>query len=179
MGHVKNLDTELMTMVAGLVGALALISNGTGRLLFSGVRLGGRSEGGSRSSKNLGPLVIVVLVVWLISWALAPLVTRLMALGISRDREYLADSMSAQFTRNPAALASALDKIEHADSPTTSIKGGVAHLCIADPLGRRMSSVEGFLGDLLATHPPMALRVSRLRAMGYQAEKAAGNFSAS
>ncbi|MFI5310251.1 MAG: M48 family metalloprotease [Gemmatimonadales bacterium] len=174
MGHVKNLDTQLMTMIAGLVGALALISNGTGRVLFSGARIGGRG-GSGRSSKNLGPVVIVVLVVWLVSWMLAPIITRMMALGISRGREYLADSMSAQFTRNPAALATALEKIEHADSPTTSIKGGVAHLCIADPLGRRMSSVEGFLGDLLATHPPMALRVSRLRAMGYQTQKAAGN----
>jgi Zn-dependent protease with chaperone function len=87
--------------------------------------------------------------------------------------------MSAQFTRNPASLASALEKIEQADSPTTSIQGGVAHLCIADPLGRRMSSAEGFLGDLLATHPPMAIRVARLKAMGYQAQKAAGNFQAS
>ena len=178
MGHVKNLDTQLMTMVAGLVGAVALISDGLGRILRGGIPVGRGGGGGGKSSKNLGPLVIVVLVVWLISWLLAPLVTRMMALGLSRGREYLADSMSAQFTRNPAALANALEKIEHAEAPTTSIKGGVAHLCIADPLGRRMSSVEGFLGDLLATHPPMALRVSRLKAMGYQAQKAAGNFPA-
>ena len=182
MGHVKNLDTELMTMVAGLVGATALISNGLGRVLFSGVRMGGGGGGGGggRSSKNnLGPLVLVVLAIWLVSWILAPIITRMMALGISRDREYLADAMSAQFTRNPASLASALEKIEQADSPTTSIQAGVAHLCIADPLGRRMSSAEGFLGDLLATHPPMAIRVARLKAMGYQAQKAAGNFQAS
>ena len=175
MGHVKNLDTQLMTMVAGLVGAIALISDGLGRVLRGGIPVG---RGGGKSSKNLGPAVVLVLVVWLISWLLAPLVTRMMALGISRGREYLADSMSAQFTRNPAALASALEKIEHADAPTTTIKSGVAHLCIADPLGRRMSSVQGFLGDLLATHPPMSLRVSRLKAMGYQAQKAAGNFPA-
>ncbi len=181
MGHVKNLDTELMTMVAGLVGAIALISNGLGRVLFSGMRVGGgvRVGGGRSSRNNLGPLVLVVLVIWLVSWILAPIITRMMALGISRDREYLADAMSAQFTRNPASLASALEKIEQADTPTTSIKGGVAHLCIADPLGRRMSSAEGFLGDLLATHPPMAIRVARLKAMGYQAQKAAGNFQAS
>jgi Zn-dependent protease with chaperone function len=75
--------------------------------------------------------------------------------------------MSAQFTRNPLALASALEKIEAADAPTTSIKSGTAHLCIADPLGRRLTSHEGWLADTLATHPPMAKRISILKGMGY------------
>ena len=103
----------------------------------------------------------------------------MMAVGISRKREYLADAMSAQFTRNPLALASALDKIEHAAAPTVAIKGGVAHLCIADPLGRQVTNMKGLAGDLFATHPPMAMRVARLKAMGYQAQKAAGNFQPS
>ena len=186
MGHVKNLDMELMTMMAGLVGAVALISNGLGRILFRGGMNSsvssssvGRLSGGAGRKGNMGPLVLVVLVIWLVSWLLAPLITRLMALGISRNREYLADAMSAQFTRNPLALASALDKIERAEAPTTAIKGGVAHLCIVDPLGRRVSSLQGFVGDLLATHPPMAMRVARLKAMGYQAQKATGNFKPS
>ena len=180
MGHVKNLDMQLMTMVAGLVGAIALISDGLGRGLrhgFGGRRSGGR--GGRSGKSNLGPLIAVVIVLWLVSWILAPIITRLMAVGISRRREYLADSMSAQFTRNPLGLASALEKIEGAHGPTSSIKGGVAHLCISDPLGRKLSSREGFVADLLATHPPMSLRVARLKAMGYQAQKAAGNFQPS
>lgn len=181
MGHVKNLDMELMTMVAGLVGAVALMSNGMGRMLRYGV--GGRgsssgSGGGGRGKSNLGPLVAVVLVLWVVSWILAPIITRLMAVGISRQREYLADSMSAQFTRNPLALASALEKIEGASAPTTSIKGGVAHLCIADPLGRQVNLKEGFVADIFATHPPMPMRVARLKAMGYQEQKAAGTFHA-
>lgn len=180
MGHVKNLDMQLMTLVAGLVGAVALMSDGLGRVMRSGFAPGsGRSGGGGRGSRNLGPAVAVVLVLWLVSWLLAPLVTRLLALGISRNREYLADAMSAQFTRNPTALASALEKIEHSSAPTLSIRGGVAHLCIADPLGRRATNMEGFVGDLLATHPPMAIRVARLKAMGYQAQKRAGNFQPS
>jgi Zn-dependent protease with chaperone function len=74
------------------------------------------------------------------------------------------------------ALASALEKIDRADAPTTAIKRGSAHLCIADPLGRRIGLKEGRLADLLATHPPMALRVARLRAMAYQEMKRAGTF---
>ena len=180
MGHVKNLDIKLMTLVAGLIGAVALISDGLGRGLRYG--FGGSSSSSSsssKSSKNLGPLVAVVLVLWLISWILAPIMTRMMAVGISRKREFLADAMSAQFTRNPLALASALEKIEHAAAPTVAIKSGVAHLCIADPLGRKVTNMTGLVGDLFATHPPMAMRVARLKAMGYQAQKAAGNFQPS
>jgi len=175
LGHVKNLDMQLMTMLAGLVGAVALMSDGMGRILSHGM-VGGRGGRGGNRKNNLGPLIAVVVVLWLVSWILAPLITRLMAVGISRRREYLADAMSAQFTRNPLALASALEKIEQAGAATKAIKGGVAHLCIADPLGRRLSSREGRLAEIFATHPPMSLRVARLRAMGYQAQKAAGNF---
>jgi heat shock protein HtpX len=176
MGHVKNLDMQLMTMVAGLAGAIALIADGSLRVLRHGRLLGrGARGGGGKGGKNAGPLFAVLLVVWLVSWLLAPLVTRLLAMGISRKREYLADAMSAQFTRNPMALATALDKIEKAGAPTKAIKGGVAHLCIADPLGRNISSRPGLLGDLFATHPPMALRVARLRGMAFQAEKRGGD----
>ena len=180
MGHVKNHDMQLMTLLAGMVGAVALIADGMGRVMrgTSRVRLGGSSRGGGKKGGGLGPVVLVVLVLWLVSWMLAPLVTRLLALGVSRKREYLADAMAAQFTRNPAALARALEKIEHSHAPTTSIKGGSAHLCIVDPLGRRLSSREGRLADLLATHPPMSIRIARLRAMSYQAMKRDGTFPA-
>jgi heat shock protein HtpX len=174
MGHVKNLDVRLMTLLAALVGAVALMSDGMGRILRGGVRFGSFGGGGGRSrgkKDNLGPLIIVLLALWILSWLIAPLVTRLLALGVSRKREFLADAMSAQFTRNPLALASALEKIEHADAPTMSIKRGSAHLCIADPLGRKSSLREGKLADVFGTHPPMAIRVARLKAMGYQAAK--------
>ena len=173
MGHVKNLDVRLMTFLAALVGAVALMSDGVGRMLRGGARVGALTAGRSRGKRdNLGPLVLVLIAVWLLSWLIAPFVTRLLALGVSRKREFLADAMSAQFTRNPLALASALEKIEHADAPTMSIKRGSAHLCIADPLGRKASLREGTLADIFGTHPPMAIRVARLKAMGYQEAKA-------
>jgi heat shock protein HtpX len=86
--------------------------------------------------------------------------------------------MGAQFTRNPMALASALQKIDAAEAPTTSIKRGAAHLCIADPLGRTANLHEGGLADLFATHPPMAARIARLKGMAYQRLKAEGQFPA-
>jgi len=170
MAHVRNLDVRLMTLLAALVGVIAIISDITIRgLRFGGVR-GGRSGGGKKGGGG-GALALVLLVVWLITVILAPIISRMLALAVSRKREYLADATAAQFTRNPGALASALERIEHADAPTKSIKHGTAHLCIADPLGRRVTAKEGFVADLLATHPPMARRIARLKQMAYQYQK--------
>jgi len=68
--------------------------------------------------------------------------------------------------------------VHAAHLPTTTIQAGVAHLCITDPLGRRLDEREGRLADLFATHPPMAIRIARLRAMGFQAAKRAGDYPA-
>ena len=177
LGHIKSYDTRLMTTLAALVGAVALISDGISRSIFrGGVRVGGGGRGGR--GKNAGGLLVVLLVVWLISWMLAPIITQLLAMGVSRKREFLADALSAQFTRNPLALAGALEKIEHAHAPTKAIKRGAAHLCIADPLGRRLDNREGLLADILATHPPMGKRIARLKGMGYARLKQQGDLPA-
>ena len=179
LGHVKNLDVRLMTTLAALVGAVALMHDGMGRLMASGFR-GGSGGGGSRGGKKggAGQLAIILLVFWVITWLLAPLITQLLAMAVSRRREYLADAMGAQFTRNPMALASALQKIEGAEAPTASIKRGAAHLCIADPIGRRVNLREGGVSNLFGTHPPMATRIARLKGMAYQRLKAEGQFPA-
>jgi len=185
LGHVKNLDVRLMTTLAALVGAILLMRDGMGRMMWGRMRFGssgggggggggGGSGGGGKKGGGPGALIAILLVVWIISWLIAPLVTQLLALAVSRKREYLADAMSAQFTRNPLALASALQKIENAAAPTASIKRGAAHLCIVDPLGRRLTSREGWLADRLATHPPMSMRISRLKGMGYAQIKKEG-----
>ena len=112
---------------------------------------------------------MVLFVIWLVAILLAPFLAQLLAMAVSRKREYLADASGAELTRNPAGLASALKKIEMDFAPTPSIKRGTAHLCIADPLGRKMGLREGFWADLLATHPPMPHRISKLMQMAYQA----------
>lgn len=173
LGHVKNLDIRLMTTLAALVGAILLMRDGMGRMMrhgrLGGVRVGGGGRGGKKG--GAGPLVAILLALWLVSWIIAPLLTQLLALAVSRRREYLADAMAAQFTRNPLALASALEKLEHAAAPTSAIKRGAAHLCIVDPLGRRMSMRDGWLADRLGTHPPIGKRIIILRGMGYAQAK--------
>lgn len=170
MGHVANYDVRLMTLLTALVGVVALIHNAAFRWMRfggSGPRLGGRSRGG-RDKGGAGILIIVLLVIWVLSWIIAPLVTRYMAMKVGRSREFLADTMSAQFTRNPGALADALDKISASTVKPTAIPRSSAQLCIVDPFHSIWGDRKGRFADLMATHPPLNERVARLRAMAYQ-----------
>jgi heat shock protein HtpX len=163
MSHVRNYDTRLMTVAAALVGAVVLLSDWASRGLWwgGGRRSGSRSRGG-------GSIGIVLFVVRIVAVILAPLVGQMLAMLVSRQREYLADASGAELTRNPLALASALQKVDSAAEPTKSIKRGTANLCIADPMGRSVGLREGAVADLFASHPPMAKRIAALRAMAYE-----------
>ncbi len=173
MAHVQNYDTRLMTLLAGMVGAVLLLSDGAGRMLRGGSRIGGGRSAGGGKRGGAGALGMIVLVVWLLTLVIAPVVTRILAMAVSRKREYLADATGAQFTRNPGALASALEKLGAASGATPAVTRGAAHLCIVDPSERRISEREGFVGDLLASHPPLGQRIIRLRGMAFQQEKRA------
>jgi heat shock protein HtpX len=164
MAHVKNYDIRLMTVVAALVGSVLLISDWGRR----GLGWGGGRRRSSRDGGGGGAVMLVFFVLWILSLILAPLIARLVAMAVSREREYLADASGSELTRNPGALASALEKIDAAKEPTPSIKQGVAHLCIADPRGRLVNEREGGLAELFATHPPIAKRIALLREMAYQ-----------
>src|SRR6267142_2083670 len=97
----------------------------------------------------------MILVLWIITLILAPVVSRFLAMAVSRKREYLADATGAQFTRNPLALASALEKLGAAGEPTRAISRGAAHLCIVDPAPGMMGPREGLLADFVESHPPI------------------------
>jgi heat shock protein HtpX len=162
MSHVRNYDIRVMTIVAALVGSVLLISDWGRR---------GMSWGGGRRSDRdggSGAFGAVFFVVWIVSLILAPIVAQIVAMSVSREREYLADASGAELTRNPLGLASALEKIDAAATPTESIKQGVAHLCIADPRGAVSGEKEGWLSNLFVTHPPIAKRIAILREMAYQ-----------
>lgn len=157
MGHIKNFDIRLMLVVSVLVGSIALIADWARRSTFRRQR---------RSGKE-GPAALVIMIIWFIAVLLAPLLSQLIAMCVSRKREYLADASGAELTRNPLALASALEKIAAQVGPTRSIHQGTAHLCIADPKARALGAREGKLADLFATHPPIAHRIDILKQMAY------------
>ncbi len=166
MSHIKNYDIRLMTIIAALIGAIALLSE----FAIRGMRFGGLSGNRKRSSRGgggSGPIVIILLIIWIIGIIMAPIFSRLLAMAVSRRREYLADASASELTRNPLALAKALEKIEKAAEPTKSIKKGSAHLCIVNPLGLKVNEREGSFADLFATHPPISKRILALKSMAY------------
>ena len=109
LGHIRNRDTMFMTLAGVTVGAIILLADlYVYRLRFGG----GRSR--SSSGRGGGQTAALMMVIALVLAILAPLLAQLLYFACSRRREYLADASSAQFTRYPAGLASALVKISGA-----------------------------------------------------------------
>ncbi len=154
MAHIANRDTLVMTVVGVLLGGLVMLADWGRRMFYVG------GERRRRGGILLIPLLPILLVI-------APLLSRLLAMAISRQREYLADATAAELTRNPLGLARALEKIGAVATPLRAATRGTAHLFISDPLQRRVDARDGRLADLLATHPPLARRIAILRALGH------------
>jgi heat shock protein HtpX len=145
MAHVGNRDTLIMTVVATIAGAISMLQ---WFAMFGGMGNDRDRNGGS----NWIGLIIIAIVM--------PIVAMLVRLAISRSREYQADATGARTSGNPYALANALEKLESGNrARPMHVSEGVSHLFIVNPLsGKAMIS-------LLSTHPPIAERARRLRAM--------------
>lgn len=145
MGHIINRDIRTTMLISTGVGVLTLIGN-----ILIRVR-GGRGKNGR------GTLVLnIVGVVLLIYGAfLAPVIMY----ALSRQREYQADATSAYLTRNPLALASALEKISgRSELEAASKNAFLSAVCIANANGKGFS-----ISSLFATHPPIEKRVAVLK----------------
>lgn len=153
MAHVKNRDILVMMLVSVLLGGVALLSDWAQRSFY-------HSRHGRRGGGNL---LIVIPALLLIMFS--PLISRLLAMAVSRQREFLADATAVEFTRNPLGLASALEKIRDADIPFQRASRGTAHLFIASPFRRRIDGRDGKMADLLSTHPPIHRRILLLYQM--------------
>jgi heat shock protein HtpX len=146
MSHIGNLDIRFMLYAVVIVGAIALLGDLVGRMIFFG--------GSRRDSKGSGALVIIALVFMI----LAPIFAELVRLAISRQREFLADATAAKITRYPEGLASALEKLSANSVPLSAATSTTAPLYIVNPFAGKM-------GHLFSTHPPIEERVKRLRNM--------------
>jgi|YelNatPaOPRAMG01_1025707.scaffolds.fasta_scaffold33321_1 heat shock protein HtpX len=158
MGHIKSHDIQTMTVVAVLLGAIVLMSDWLWRISFYTPR---------RRGKDLRGMFIVLLVAIILS-IVAPIIAQIIAMTVSRQREYAADAASVEFTRNPLALANALEKLKAGFVPMKNASRGTAHMFIVDPLEKTMGDKEGFWADLLATHPPIEKRIARLRLIAHE-----------
>jgi heat shock protein HtpX len=142
-------------MIGILVGSIVLVSDFFLRSLwFGGGRRRSRSKGGGKS----GAILMLIALLFAI---LAPLFAKLLQLAVSREREYLADASAAKLTRYPEGLASALEKIAGDREVLEVANRATQHLYIVNPIKPFEKRSKG----LFSTHPPIAERVRRLRAM--------------
>jgi heat shock protein HtpX len=154
MSHIGNYDIRVMTVVVVLVGLVALLADFFLRWTWFG-------SGRRSSNRDKGGAAAILIVVAIVLAILAPIAAQIIQFAISRQREYLADASGALLTRNPEALARALEKIAADPDPLEVANKATAHLYINNPLREHQS----FLNNLFSTHPPIEERIRLLRAM--------------
>ena len=154
MGHVKNYDIRVSTIVFGLVSAVGLLADFAIRLAFySNWNRDSRNDNAAALQLAFWAIGIVASIV---AWLIGPLITA----AVSRQREYLADATSAEITRYPEGLASALAKLGQYGRPMRRASKSMAHMYIADPIK------PGLVERLFSTHPPIPDRIARLKKIG-------------
>jgi len=147
LSHVKHRDTLISTISATMAGAISALAQ------FGMFFSGGRGQDGARGNPIIGILMMF----------LAPLAASLIQMAISRSREFEADRMGAEISRDPKALASALEKIHNyahqIPNQTAEMHPETGQMMIINPL----SGVS--FDSLFSTHPKTEERVRRLMAM--------------
>lgn len=153
LSHVKNFDMRLMSIVAILVGMIALLADFFLRSLwFSGRR--------DKERNNTSGIFVIIGIALAI---LSPIIATLIQLAISRRREFLADASGVLLTRYPEGLASALEKISRDRKPLEVANNATAHLYIVNPF--KGKDVGNFFAGLFNTHPPIEERIKILRSL--------------
>jgi heat shock protein HtpX len=153
LGHVKNYDIRVSTIVFGLVSAIGVLADMAIRASFF-------AGNGRRDNQNDGGLGIALLAIGIVASIVAFLIGPIVSAAVSRQREYLADATGAHTTRYPEGLASALEKLAQYGRPLRRASSSMAHMYISDPIK------PGITERLFSTHPPLPARIKRLREIG-------------
>lgn len=148
LGHIKNYDVRVTTLVFALVGVISMIADFFLHISFWG--------GNNRENNNQLFMVLAIFAA-----IIAPIAATLLQLSISRRREYLADATGALTTRYPEGLANALEKIAAHGSVLKKQNTSTAHMFFSNPLK------SGSLLNLFSTHPPIEARIRTLREMNF------------
>jgi Zn-dependent protease with chaperone function len=154
--HIFNGDMRLNVRLMGVLAGILLIGQ-LGRVIM---RSGGRSGG-----RNGGQAALIGLAIFVIGY-IGLFFGALIKAAVSRQREFLADASSVQFTRNPDGIAGALWKIkEHVEGSRlrNSHADDLSHFCFGESVGAGFTS-------LMATHPPLDRRI-RAIAPDYEAQR--------
>lgn len=140
LGHVKNRDTLIMTMVATIAGAVSMIAN-------FGMFFSAGSENRPHPALAIAAMVM------------APFAAMIVQMAISRTREFGADRAGAEICGNPQALASALAKTSQ---PAQRVPDPVTQ---RNPAAAQLYIVPTGISNLFSTHPKTEQRIAALQAM--------------
>lgn len=154
LSHIKNYDMLLMSVVSVMAGTIALLGDWVIRASW---------YGGKNKDDNENKSGSIILVLGIVFAILAPVVSQLIKLAISRRREYMADSGSVEITRNPLALASALQKLQNDTEPLEAANKATAHLYIVNPFRANIKGAVGWFSNLFNTHPAVEERIKILK----------------
>ncbi len=152
--HIRNRDVRLLIISIVFVGIFSFVAE----TLLRSIRFASLGGRGRKSGSSAGVAIIVALVLAVIGYFVAVMIR----FAISRKREYLADAGSAELTKNPRALASALRKVSNDPTIEAVKRADVAQMFIENPqLGLKKEHKSPF-SSLFATHPPIEKRIAIL-----------------
>ncbi len=147
IAHIRNYDIRLMLIVSVLAGVLTYATDAILRGTLHN----------NENRRNEGANIVMV-IIELILVILAPIISLMIQMAISRRREFLADMSAVEITRYPQGLISALKKLAADDTPVIHATEGNAHMFIDFPLKESGS----FLRKMFSTHPPIEERIAAL-----------------
>jgi len=155
--HILNYDIRLMSIVAVMVGSVALLADFFLRITY---------WGGSRSRDEKNSANAIFLFLGLIFAILSPIIAQMIKLAISRRREFMADAGAAKITRQPEGLMRALVKISSDTEALEAANKATAHMYIVSPFkGKKDHRAVSQFSSLFLTHPPVEKRIEALSKM--------------
>jgi heat shock protein HtpX len=156
IAHIRDRDILIATIAVVLAGTIVFVGFMARQYVVKGFKL---------SNKNLWTLLVLAILFSVLIF-IAPLFSKLLKLAIARKREFLADATSADLTRYPEGLTSALEKISTMQKSDTEIAyTALNEICIINP------AIEDDNGSIFATHPPTEERIKRLREIEFIDQK--------
>jgi protease htpX homolog len=150
MGHIKNYDIRLSAVLTVMVGLVIILSD-----FFSRAFLWGRFDDDDNGSNALMVLISIILLM------LAAFFGKLMKLAISRKREFMADATAVEFTRNPDALISALEKLDSDTSKLKQANNSTENMYIVTPFKGKQKKANNWF----STHPSIEDRIEAIRTL--------------
>ncbi len=150
MGHIKNYDIRLSAVLTVMVGLVIILSD-----FFSRAFLWGRFDDDDNSSNALMVLISIFLLM------LSTFFGELMKLAISRKREFMADATAVEFTRNPDALISALEKLDSDTSKLKQANNSTENMYIVTPFKGKQKKANNWF----STHPSIEDRIEAIRTL--------------